>query len=50
MGLSEAATKSAVYRLRVRYREVLREEIAQTVSDPMEVDEELRHLISALAA
>jgi hypothetical protein len=40
----------AQYRLRVRYREVLREEIAQTVSDPMEVDEELRHLISALAA
>jgi RNA polymerase sigma-70 factor (ECF subfamily) len=50
LGLSEAATKSAVHRIRVRYREVLRDEIAQTVTDPAAVDDELRHLISVLAA
>jgi RNA polymerase sigma-70 factor (ECF subfamily) len=49
LGLSEAATKSAVHRLRARYRELLREEIARTVAGPDEVDEELRHLFAALA-
>jgi len=49
LGLSEAATKSAVHRLRARYREMLREEIAQTINAPGEVDEELRHLFAALS-
>ncbi|MCC7377401.1 MAG: RNA polymerase sigma factor [Verrucomicrobiales bacterium] len=49
LGLSEAAVKSAVYRLRTRYREILREEISHTVSRPEDVDEELRHLFSALS-
>ncbi len=44
LALSESAVKSAVHRLRRRYRELLRGEIAQTVVDPGEVDEELRHL------
>ena len=44
LGLSEGAVKSAVHRLRQRYRELLRHEIAQTVAEPGEVDEELRHL------
>ena len=41
------AVKMAVHRLRARYREVLREEIAQTVSSVAEVEEEIRHLFSA---
>jgi len=45
--LTEAAVKMAVYRMRGRYREILREEIAQTVSSPGEVEEELQHLFDA---
>jgi hypothetical protein len=47
--LGEGAVKSAVHRLRGRYRQVLREEIAQTVAGPGEVEEELRHLFAVLA-
>ena len=39
----------AVHRLRRRYRELLREAIAGTVADPSEVDDEIRHLMEALA-
>ena len=42
------AVKSAVHRLRQRYRQLLREEIGQTVAEPGEVDGELRHLIGVL--
>ena len=49
LGVSESSVKSAVHRLRQRYRQLLRDEIAQTVTDPAEVDEELRHLFAALA-
>ena len=49
LGISESSVKSAVHRLRQRYRQLLRDEIAQTVADPTEVDEELRHLFAALA-
>lgn len=45
--LTEAAVKMAVHRLRARYREILRAEIADTVSKPEEVEEEIRHLFSA---
>jgi DNA-directed RNA polymerase specialized sigma24 family protein len=48
-GLSEGAVKVAAHRLRDRYREVLREEVARTVVDPSEVDAELCDLIAALA-
>jgi RNA polymerase sigma factor (sigma-70 family) len=47
--MSEGAIKVAVHRLRRRYGEMLREEIARTVSTPEEVDEELRHLLSVTA-
>jgi RNA polymerase sigma-70 factor (ECF subfamily) len=47
-GLSEAAVKSAVHRLRARHRDVLRSEIARTLGSAEEVDEEIRHLIRAL--
>jgi len=49
LGMSEGAVKVATHRLRRRYRELLREEIAHTVSGPEEVEEELRHLFAALA-
>jgi RNA polymerase sigma-70 factor (ECF subfamily) len=48
LGLAEGTVRVAVHRLRQRYGELLRQEIAQTVSNPDEVDEELRHLMNAL--
>ncbi len=48
LGLSEGAVKVAAHRLRRRYRELLREEIARTVSTPAEVEQELRQLFAAL--
>jgi DNA-directed RNA polymerase specialized sigma24 family protein len=47
--LTEGAVRVAVHRLRRRYRELLREEISQTLSDPTHVDEEMRALFSAFA-
>ena len=49
LDLSETATRMAVHRLRKRFREVFREEIAQTVAEPDEVEAEIRHLVAALA-
>jgi len=49
LGVSEGAVKATVHRLRQRYRQLLRDEIAHTVSEPGEVDEELRHLFAVLA-
>ena len=46
---SEAAIKSAVHRLRQRYRQLLRDEIAGTVDTPADVDDELRHLFAVLS-
>ena len=48
LGMTEGAVKVAVHRLRQRYRELLRAEIAQTVSDPSDIDDEMRHLVKAL--
>ncbi len=48
--LTEPAVKMAVHRLRGRYREILRNEIAQTVTAPEEIEEEIRHLFSAFAS
>jgi RNA polymerase sigma-70 factor (ECF subfamily) len=47
-GLGEGAIKVAVHRLRRRYRDVLRAEVAQTLEDPARADEELRYLASVL--
>lgn len=44
-GLSVANVKTIAHRLRLRYRELLRDEIAQTVSQPAEIDDEIRHLM-----
>ena len=49
LGLSEAALTMTVQRLRRRYRELVREEIAHTVSRPVEIDEEMRHLFQVLS-
>jgi RNA polymerase sigma-70 factor (ECF subfamily) len=46
--MSEGAVKVAVHRLRRQFRDRLRDEIAQTVSSPEEIDDELRHLWSAV--
>jgi RNA polymerase sigma-70 factor (ECF subfamily) len=47
--MTEGAVKVAVHRLRRRYRELLRDEIAQTVATEDQIDEEIRHLFAALA-
>ncbi|MHB8520613.1 MAG: RNA polymerase sigma factor [Limisphaerales bacterium] len=49
LDLTEGAVRVAVHRLRRRYRELLRDEIAQTLSQPDQIDEELRALFSAFA-
>jgi RNA polymerase sigma-70 factor (ECF subfamily) len=49
LGLTEGAVKVMIHRLRKRFRAVVRAEISQTLRDPALVDEELRHLIDALA-
>jgi RNA polymerase sigma factor (sigma-70 family) len=48
LDMNEKAVKVAVHRLRQRYRGLLRDEIAQTVANPAEIDDEIRHLFSAL--
>ena len=48
-GLSEPATKTAIFRMRRRYGELIRDEIAQTVDSPEEVEAEIQHLVAVLA-
>lgn len=48
--VAESFVKKLIYGMRQRYRVLLREEVRQTVADPAEVDAELRHLCSTLAA
>jgi RNA polymerase sigma-70 factor (ECF subfamily) len=45
--MDEGAVRVAVHRLRKRYRELLRDEVAQTLGDPSMVDEELAVLLGA---
>ena len=47
--LSENAVKQAVHRLRRRYRQLFRDEIAQTVADPAEIDDEVRHILAVVS-
>jgi DNA-directed RNA polymerase specialized sigma24 family protein len=48
LGLPENTVKSLVHRMRRRYRTLLRAEIARTVGDPEEIDEEIRYLLRVL--
>jgi RNA polymerase sigma factor (sigma-70 family) len=48
LGTTEGTVKSAVHRLRRRYRQLLRDEIAHTVAEPGEVEEELRHMYAVI--
>ena len=50
LGMKEDAVKQAVHRMRRRYRELFREEIAQTVAGPGEVEDELKYLFAVLSA
>jgi RNA polymerase sigma-70 factor (ECF subfamily) len=49
MGLSAGALRMAVHRMRKKYRQILREEIAATVSTPEQTDDELRFLLTTLS-
>ena len=48
-GMTEGAVKVAIHRLRQRFRELLRAAILQTLHDPADCEDELRHLRAALA-
>ncbi len=48
-GMSAGALRVAVHRMRKKYRNLLRSEIAETVATPQEIDEEIRFLLSALS-
>ena len=48
LAMTEGAVKVAVHRLRKRFRDMLREEIAQTVASPGEIEDEIHHLKAAV--
>jgi RNA polymerase sigma factor (sigma-70 family) len=48
LGLTATALRVAVHRLRQRFQEVLRDEIAKTVEDPRDIDDEIRDLFAAV--
>jgi RNA polymerase sigma factor (sigma-70 family) len=50
LGMSENAVRQAFYRFRQRYQTLLRDEIANTVATPGDIEDELRHLIAVLEA
>lgn len=49
LGISEGAAKVSIHRLRARFRDVVKSEIAQTVPKESDIDDELRHLIAVLS-
>src|SRR5438093_4742661 len=50
LGMTENASRQAFYRFRQRYQSILREEIANTVATPVDIEDELRHLIAVIEA
>ncbi len=50
LGAGTAEIKRVLHRLRQRYRQLLRDAVAETVEKPEEVEDELRYLVAALAA
>lgn len=49
LNMNEGALRVAVHRMRRRYREILREEIASTVTSPEQIEDEIRHLFLSLS-
>ena len=49
LGIAESAVKKQLHNLRQRYRWLLRDEVAHTVENPADVEDEIRHLCAALA-
>ena len=50
LGIAESAVRKQLHTMRQRYRSLLRDEVAHTVADPADVEDEIRHLCAALAA
>jgi len=50
LGVSQAIIKRLLHELRVRYRAILREEVARTVENPADIEDEIRYLCAALAS
>lgn len=50
LGIAQSTVKKLLYRMRQRYRWLLRDEVAQTVENPADIEDELRYLCGALAA
>ncbi len=48
--MTEGATRVAVHRLRQRYGELFRQAVADTVADPNEIADEMRHLVTVLSS
>ena len=49
LGVTESALKSVVHRMRRRYADLFRDEVAQTVADPKDTEDEIRHMLTVLA-
>ena len=49
LGLSLSAVKSAIFRLRHRYHELVRDEVGRTVTEPSEIEEELRYMLEVFS-
>ncbi len=49
LGMAESTVKKQLHKMRQRYRNLLRDEVSQTVEDPTEVDDEIRYLCASLA-
>jgi DNA-directed RNA polymerase specialized sigma24 family protein len=50
LGVPEATIKRVLHDLRARFRAILRDEVSQTLNDPADIDDEVRHLCAALAS
>ena len=48
--MKESAVKKAVQRMRLRFGDLLRAEVSHTVTDPQDIDDEIRHLFAALGS
>jgi RNA polymerase sigma-70 factor (ECF subfamily) len=49
LGVTESALKSVVHRMRRRYADLFRDEVAQTVANPKDTEDEIRHMLAVLA-